>query len=101
MFVVVCNRIIFSIFDFMLIKKTQMIQGFRNEILRSFSNENWCEDDEYMVSNYGRVKKKKIHEENWRLSPTSLINGYESFGIVKKGKLSKSAYYLHKAVGIL
>ncbi|MDD3721338.1 MAG: HNH endonuclease [Lutibacter sp.] len=78
-----------------------MIVHFRNEIWMPFSNEKWCEEDEYMVSNYGRVKKKKIHQENWRLSPTSLINGYESFGIVKKGKLSKSAYYVHKAVGIL
>lgn len=78
-----------------------MIVNFRKEIWTPFSNENWSEDDEYMVSNYGRVKKKKNYEKNWRLSPTSLINGYESFGIVKKDKLSKSAYYLHKAVGIL
>jgi hypothetical protein len=85
----------------MLLKKTQMIQGFRNEIWTPFSNENWCEEDEYMVSNYGRVKKKKIYEENWRLAPITLINGYENFGIVKKGKLGKLVFCVHKAVGIL
>jgi hypothetical protein len=46
-----------------------MIVNFRKEIWTPFSNENWSEEDEYMVSNYGRVKKKKIYEENWRLSP--------------------------------
>lgn len=77
-----------------------MIVNFRKEIWTPFFNEKWSEDDEYMVSNYGRVKKKKIHEENWRLSPTSLVSGYESFGIAKKGK-SSSGFYVHKAVAIL
>ena len=64
-----------------------MIVNFRKEIWTLFSNENWSEEDEYMVSNYGRVKKKKIYQENWRLSPITLINGYETFGIVKKRKI--------------
>lgn len=78
-----------------------MIVNFRKEIWTPFSNENWSEDDEYMVSNYGRVKKKKIYEENWRLAPITLNNGYETFGIVKKGKLGKLVFCVHKAVGIL
>jgi DNA-binding Xre family transcriptional regulator len=78
-----------------------MIVNFRKEIWTTFSNEKWSEDDEYMVSNYGRIKKKKIKEENWRLSPITLINGYETFGIVKKGKLGKAVFCVHKAVGIL
>jgi len=78
-----------------------MIVNFRKEIWTPFFNENWSEDDEYMVSNYGRVKKKKIYEENWRPAPINLINGYETFGIVKKGKLGKLVYCVHKAVGIL
>ncbi|MBK5209887.1 MAG: HNH endonuclease [Flavobacteriaceae bacterium] len=78
-----------------------MIVNFRKEIWTPFTNEKWSDDDEYAVSNYGRIKKKKVYDENWRLSPVSLVSGYESFGIVKKGKLSKSSYYVHKAVAIL
>lgn len=78
-----------------------MIQGFRNEIWKSYINENWSEEDEFMVSNYGRVKKKKVYEESWRLSPTSLVSNYESFGIVKKGKKSSSQFFVHRLVAML
>ncbi len=78
-----------------------MIIDFRNEIWKAFRMEHWSDDDEYMVSNYGRVKKKKVYEETWRLSPTSLVSGYESFGIKKKGKLKSSSTYVHRLVAIL
>lgn len=78
-----------------------MIQGFRNEIWKSYSNENWSEEDEYMVSNYGRIKKKKVYQEAWRLSPTSMVCNYESFGFIKKGKGKSSQVYVHRLVAML
>ena len=78
-----------------------MIVDFKDEIWRSYLNEKWSDADEYMVSNYGRIKKKKVYDEAWRLSPTSLVSGYESFGIVKKGTHKASSYYTHRLVAIL
>ncbi len=78
-----------------------MIVNFRKEIWTPFSNENWCEDDEYMVSNYGRVKKKKIYEENWRLSPTCIVCNYESLGYAKKVNRKSSQFYVHRMVAIV
>ncbi|MFA5297235.1 MAG: HNH endonuclease [Lutibacter sp.] len=78
-----------------------MIVNFRKEIWTPFINEKWSDEDEYAVSNYGRIKKKKVYDENWRLSPTSLVSEYESFGFVKKDKVRKSSYYVHRAVAIL
>jgi hypothetical protein len=63
-----------------------MIIDFRNEIWKYYKGENWSDDDEFMVSNYGRIKKKKKYEENWRISPTSIVSNYLSFGIRKKTK---------------
>jgi len=78
-----------------------MIIDFKNELWKPYKEEHWSDDDEYMVSNYGRVKKKKIYDENWRLSPTSLVSEYTSFGIKKKGKLKSSSSYVHRLVALL
>lgn len=78
-----------------------MIIDFKNEIWKSYRLEHWSEDDEYMISNYGRVKKKKVYDNDWRLSPTSLVSEYKSFGIKKKGKSKSSSAYVHRLVAIL
>jgi hypothetical protein len=78
-----------------------MIVNFRKEIWTPFFNKNWSEEDEYMVSNYGRVKKKKIYEENWRLSPTCIVCNYESIGYATKVKGKSSQSYVHRMVAIL
>jgi len=78
-----------------------MIIDFKNEIWKSYKEEHWSDDDEYMISNYGRVKKKKVYKSDWRLSPTSLVSEYISFGIKKKGKSKSSSAYVHRLVAIL
>jgi predicted DNA binding protein len=80
-----------------------MIIDFRNEIWKYYKGENWSDDDEFMVSNYGRIKKKKKYEENWRISPTSIVSNYLSFGIRKKTKKKNkgSSAYVHRLVAIL
>ena len=65
-----------------------MIRDYKDEIWAPYSNELWSEEDVYLVSNFGRIQRKKIFEDEWKLSKTSLIGGYDSFWIRKKGKKS-------------
>lgn len=78
-----------------------MIRDFKNEVWASYKNELWSDDDLYLISNYGRVKRKKAGEEEWKLSKTSLIGGYTTFWIRKKGKNSTSSFYVHRLVAEL
>ena len=78
-----------------------MIRDYKGEIWAPYSNELWSEDDEYLVSNFGRIQRKKITEDEWKLSKTSLIGGYDSFWIRKKGKKSSSSCYIHRVVALL
>ncbi len=78
-----------------------MIIDFKDEIWRSYRLDIWSEEDEYLISNYGRVKRKKTNEDEWKLSKTSLVSGYVSFWIKKKGKHRTSSSYAHRAVAIL
>lgn len=78
-----------------------MIRDFRGEIWLPYVNENWCEEDEYLVSNFGRIQRKKTFSQKWELSKTSLIGGYDTFWIRKKGKKSTSSYYTHRVVALL
>ncbi|WP_456378737.1 HNH endonuclease signature motif containing protein [Lutibacter sp.] len=78
-----------------------MIIDFKYELWKSYKEEHWSDDVEYRISNYGRVKKKKVNEDNWQLSPTSLVSGYKSFGIKKKGRFKSSSAYVHRLVAIL
>ena len=75
-----------------------MIVNFRQEIWTPFVNEKWCEEDELMISNYGRVQRKKLGEEEWKLSKTSLIGGYDSFWIRRRGNKNTSSSYIHRVV---
>lgn len=78
-----------------------MIRDFNNEIWKPYKNDLWSEEDEYLVSNYGRLQRKKTFSENWNLSKTSLVGGYTSFWIRKKGKVSTSSSYVHRLVAEL
>ncbi|SDX59891.1 NUMOD4 motif-containing protein [Lutibacter oricola] len=78
-----------------------MIVDFRNEEWKPYRGEDWVEEDEYLISNYGRVKRKKITDENWKLSKTSLISGYDSFWISKKHLKSTTSCYVHRIVAKL
>jgi len=78
-----------------------MIRDYKGEIWAPYSNELWSEEDVYLVSNFGRIQRKKIFEDEWKLSKTSLIGGYDSFWIRKKGKKSSSSCYIHRVVALL
>lgn len=75
-----------------------MIVNFRKEIWKPYKNEKWVEEDELMISNYGRVQRKKTYEEDWALSRTSLIGGYDSFWIRKIGVKITTSAYIHRVV---
>jgi len=78
-----------------------MILEFRNEVWKSYKKDNWHEDDEYMGSNYGRIKKKKVYGDEWKVSKTTLVTGYESFGVKLKGKYKSSSCYVHRVIALL
>ena len=78
-----------------------MIIDFRNELWLPYRLEIWSDEDEYLISNYGRVKRKKIYEEDWELSKSAFVSGYVSFWIKKKGKQRTSSSYAHRAVAFL
>ncbi|NLP57126.1 HNH endonuclease [Lutibacter sp. B1] len=75
-----------------------MIVNYRNEVWTPYKMESWSDEDEYLISNYGRIKRKKVTEDEWQLSKTSLVGGYPSFWIRKKGKSRTSSSYVHRAV---
>ncbi|WP_457616488.1 HNH endonuclease signature motif containing protein [Lutibacter sp.] len=75
-----------------------MVIDFKNEVWLPYREENWSEEDEYLISNYGRIKRKKVFEEHWKLSKTSLVSGYPSFWISKKGKPITTSCYVHRVV---
>ena len=78
-----------------------MIRDYKDEIWAPYSNDLWSEEDAYLVSNFGRIQRKKVFEDEWKLSKTSLIGGYDSFWIRKKGKKSSSSCYVHRVVALL
>ena len=78
-----------------------MVIDYKNEMWLSYKLDIWSDDDEYLISNYGRVKRKKVYEEEWKLSKTSLVSGYVSFWVKKKDKLRTSSSYAHRAVAVL
>ena len=75
-----------------------MIIDFKDEVWRPYSEESWADEDMYLVSNYGRVKRKKSSEEKWKLSKTSLICGYDSFWVKKKHMKRTTSCYTHRVV---
>jgi hypothetical protein len=78
-----------------------MVIDYRNEMWLPYRLDIWSEEDEYLISNFGRVKRKKVYEEEWELSKSSLVSGYVSFWIKKKEKQRTSSYYAHRAVALL
>lgn len=78
-----------------------MVVNFRQEVWTAYQNDLWSDEDELLVSNYGRVQRRKKGEEKWSLSKTSLIGGYTSFWIRKRGNKNTSSSYIHRVVAEL
>ena len=78
-----------------------MIKGFRNEIWKPFTLKD-CDFkyEEIFISNYGRVKRKKPKQEEFKLSKFVKANGFDMFFFNRKDKPATS-YYVHRAVAIL
>ncbi len=76
-----------------------MIRDYPNELWKKIIfDERFSNDEEFVVSNYGRVIKKKGDCEN--LVKVSLLNGYQVILVKKKDKGSKRfSLYLHKLMG--
>lgn len=76
-----------------------MIRNYPNELWKKIIfDERFTNDEEFVVSNYGRVIKNKADCQN--LVKVSLLNGYQVILVKKKGKGSKrSSLYLHKLMG--
>ena len=61
-----------------------MIVNFKGEEWTDYKDERWSDEDQYRFSTYGRVMRKKVYDDEWKLSKTSLVGGYPSFWISKK-----------------
>ena len=76
-----------------------MIRDYPNELWkRIIFDERFADDEEFIVSNYGRVIKKKGDSQD--LVKVSLLNGYQVILVKKIDKGSKRfSLYLHKLMG--
>lgn len=81
------------------------ITPFRNEIWKNITFEDFDNEREEMkVSNYGRIKKRKIEEEQFILPKQTLVNNFYTFTYPSKtkinryGKKSRKSLYVHKVV---
>lgn len=83
-----------------------------NEII-PFRNESWknilfedfdSEREEMLVSNYGRIKKRKVNESEFELVKQTVVNNFCTFTypsktkISKYGKKARRSLYVHKVV---
>jgi hypothetical protein len=75
--------------------------NYRNEVWKPYLDETWADEDVYLISNYGRVQRKKKTSDTWALSKTSLVGGYDTFWIRKKNKRTTTYCYTHRIVALL
>jgi len=73
--------------------------NLRNEVWKDLHNPEWRENEQYKISNYGRVLKLKYNPDGELFNP-SLLNGYPVFSAIKKNKKS-ALVYIHRAVAEL
>lgn len=94
---------------FIFVEQNQLIMSeikpFRNEIWEILNFEDFDnEREEMQVSNYGRIKKRKLDEESFVLVKQTLVNKFYTFTypsktkINKYGKKSRKSLYVHKVV---
>lgn len=74
---------------------------YAGEVWKPYTGHDWSDANHYLISNYGRVKRRKKQSNEWKFAKTSLVRGYESFWISKKNKKSTTCCYVHRIVAIL
>lgn len=81
------------------------IKPFRNEIWEIIDFKDFDhEREEMQVSNYGRIKKRKLENEEFELVKQTLVNNFYTFTypsktkINKYGKKARKSLYVHKVV---
>lgn len=74
---------------------------FRNESWKAFNLMN-CnfEKEEILVSNYGRVQKRKNGQEEFKLFKNGFINKFETFSYINDKNKVRNCY-VHRAVAML
>ncbi|MBL4747100.1 MAG: HNH endonuclease [Flavobacteriaceae bacterium] len=74
-----------------------MIIDFKNEVWKPYREDLWSEFELFKVSNYGRVKSRKVDQEEFALVKTNLTGGYKMFWIAKNGG-KRTSCYVHRAI---
>ncbi len=85
-----------------------MIKGYRNEEWKSLHIEDFdIEKEDLLISNYGRIKKRKKTEKKFALVKQKTVNNFFTFSYPSKTKLNKygkktrKSLYTHRMVAEL
>ena len=76
------------------------MKEYRNEVWKKFEIEKLNNEQEILVSNYGRVKKRKTDQPEFKLYKNGIINNFETFAYKNKNNKNRN-YYVHRAVAQL
>lgn len=72
-----------------------------NEQWKEYFEEGWLETDRYLISNYGRIKRRKYGSEEFTLNKGSILNGYTTISGRRASDKKTVNRYLHKVIGDL
>lgn len=91
-----------------MIENNNEISFYRNEEWKSLNFEDFDEErEEMLISNYGRIKRRKLTEEEFVFVKQTLVNNFYTFSypsktkVNKYGKKARKNLYVHKMVAKL
>lgn len=84
------------------------MQFYRNEKWKELIHEDYdSKREEVFISNYGRVKKRKVNQKEFQLAKQTIVNNFFTFRFPSKTKLNRynkkttRSLYMHKIVAEL